>query len=295
MSSSINENFRQRTLAGRAIVEGFGFWTGEDVRVEMVPAPENSGVFFRRIDSPDAAPLPARLEYRTAKPRQTSLVRGETRVDMVEHLLAAVRGAGIDNLEIRVNASEIPGFDGSARFFLTALERAGIREQSAPRRRRIVRETYRFGNKEQWIEVRPASGGVPIYGYTLDYPPTSDGTPNPIRPQRFETALDAESFRSAVAPARTFLLETEAQQLLSLGLCRRVSERDVLVFGPDGVIGNKLLFDNECARHKVLDMIGDFSLTDEIVVGEIRACRTGHQQNADALAELLEAIEPEEA
>lgn len=293
MNSFAHETQYQRTLAAKAVIDGFGFWTGEDVRVEMVPAPENSGVFFRRMDRADSEPVPARLEFRAAKPRQTSLERGDVRVDMVEHLLAAVRGAGIDNLEIRTNASEIPGFDGSATPFLAAIQSAGIIVQRAVRRQRIVRDVFRIGTKDQWIEIRPASGPYSVYRYEIDYPPLSDGTPNPIKPQTFAMALAPESFAAQIAPARTFLLESEAKQLLALGLCRRVSERDVLVFGPDGVIGNTLRFENESARHKVLDMIGDFSLTETPILAEITAHRTGHQQNAEALGELLEAIEPE--
>lgn len=293
MSFSAQDRANQRTLADKAVITGFGFWTGEDVRVEMIPAPENSGVFFRRVDLADSEPVPARLEFRTAKPRQTSLERGDVRIDMVEHLLAAVRGAGIDNLEIRASASEIPGFDGSAAPFLAAIQSVGVVSQRALRRQRIVRDVYRFGTKDQWLEIKPATGPYSVYRYEIDYPPLADNAPNPIRRQAFAAILDAETFAAQIAPARTFLLDSEAKQLLALGLCRRVSEKDVLVFGPDGVIGNTLRFENECARHKVLDMIGDFSLAETPILAEITAHRTGHQQNAEALAELLEAIDPE--
>lgn len=293
MGEEKNFEYVQRTV-GRAVrVEGFGFWTGQDVCLEFVPAEAGSGVRFVRTDLPGSEPIPARLACRVSKPRQTSLGFRGVRVDMVEHVLAAVAACGVDNLEIRVNGPEMPGLDGSSAPFFAALQKARIVSLGLPRPVRVVREPFVFESGSARIEFLPSNGGGVSFGYRLDYPTAPDGRRNPIPAQEFQSALSAETFGEEIAPARTFLLESEAKQLLALGLCHRVSERDVLVFGSDGPIGNRLRFDNEAARHKTLDMIGDFSLAETPIVGCLRGCRSGHQQNADALAEWLERVKPE--
>lgn len=278
---------RQKTLAKPIRVDGFGFWTGQDVRFEFCPADENAGIRFIRTDRPEAPPIPARVEYRDRKPRQTSLTYGEARVDMIEHVMAALAGAGIDNAEIRIDGAEMPGLDGSALPFFEAILEAGIAEQSAERSQTIVREAFRIGDDSTGLEIAPTGEDVSLYAYRLEYPTPSDGRPNPIRPQSFEIRLTAEIFGREIAPARTFLLRSEADYLLSRGLCQRVSPKDVLVFDDDGPLENRLRFENEPARHKILDLIGDFALGGRPILGEFRATKTGHQQNADALTTIL--------
>ncbi|MBO7680857.1 MAG: UDP-3-O-acyl-N-acetylglucosamine deacetylase, partial [Thermoguttaceae bacterium] len=136
----------------------------------------------------------------------------------------------------------------------------------------------------------PPQGTNSLYRYEIDYTDAAGGRGG-IVSQFFESLLTEEAFLDEIAPARTFLLESEAQQLRAAGLCQRVQYGDVLVFGQDGPIGNRLLWENECARHKVLDMIGDFSLADTPILGTFRARRTGHSQNAAALRELLKILD----
>lgn len=281
----------QRTIARRAFVSGFGFWSGQDVLLEFLPAPEDYGIRFVRTDLAGEPPLPALVDYRIAKPRQTSLADGDLRVDMIEHVMAAFRGLSIDNCQIKIGGPEMPGIDGSAAPFVEAIQEAGIWLQSSPKRIRVLREPIHLAGENWEIEASPSVSGETVFSYELDY---SDSTsPHPIGRQAFEVRLTPEIFVREVAGARTFLTESEAEQLLELGLCGRVTSRDVLVFGPNGPIENRLRFDNECARHKVLDMIGDFALADALIVGSFRARRTGHQQNAELLLEVLDRTEIE--
>ena len=282
--------FSQTTIAKRAVLLGFGFWTGTDITVEFLPAPPGSGIYFVRTDLPSAPPIPALVTHRVDKPRQTSLAAEGAQVDMVEHLLAAVRAMGVSNLEIRVSSAEMPGFDGSARPFALALKEAGKQEQRVPQPVRVVRNTYRFGDDQRWIEISPPQGMNALYRYEIDYT-GADGAHSGIGSQFFESTLTEETFLDQIASARTFLLESEAQQLRAAGLCQRVQYSDVLVFGQNGPIENHLLWENECARHKVLDMIGDFSLADTPILGTFRARRTGHSQNAAALRELVKILD----
>ena len=283
----------QRTLVRRAEVAGFGFWTGKDVLLEFLPAPENYGIRFSRTGS-DSEPVPALLENRAEKPHQSSLTDGAVRFDMVEHVLAALAGEQIDNCLVRINGEEMPGIDGSSRPFSEAIRAVGIKEQNAPRRLRVLMSPVRLEGEWGWIEALPSEAGEISYRYELDYS-RHESAPTTLQKQSFEVTFysDAEKsadhfFETEVAPARTFLTSAEAYRLLEMGLCKRVTPRDALVFGPEGPIDNTLRYPDECARHKVLDMMGDFSLGGALLVAKVRAHCTGHVQNAALLKMILE-------
>ncbi|MDO4586174.1 MAG: UDP-3-O-acyl-N-acetylglucosamine deacetylase [Planctomycetia bacterium] len=289
----------QRTIAKEVYVDGFGFWTGQDVRLRFCPASEDSGIRFFRTDLSHSLPISAHIENRIDKPRQTSLANATAQVDMVEHVLAAVRAAGIDNCDLCINGPEMPGCDGSSRPFFLALKEAGAIEQSKDRLFKKITEKMRFGDNNAWIEIRPSNDEKMILNYQLVYDSFSQlvsdekGLPEkvkrqqPIVNQEYHFELNAENFEKELMISRTFLLEKEAEMLLKNGLCQRVSAKDVLVFGENGPIDNVLYYENECARHKIIDMIGDFSLSKYHWIGEFYACRTGHQQNANILRQLL--------
>lgn len=273
----------QHTLAQPAIVEGFGFWTGQDIRVEFHPARIDAGLTFVRTDLPNQPVIPVSPEFQLIKPRQTSLLNDDAQVDMVEHLLAALYGLQIDNCEIRVNAPEMPGIDGSSQFFAAAILKAGIITQPAIRPKRVVYKNFRVGTDESWIEAKPSYNGLTQFVYHLDY-----GNENPIQRQSYRFVFSPENFILQLMSCRTFLTKVEADQLLAMGLCSRVSPRDVLVFDErHQPIDNHLLFPDECARHKVLDMLGDFALGGCDWVGEFTAYRSGHHLNVDCVRELL--------
>ena len=273
----------QHTLAKPAIVEGFGFWSGKDIRVEFHPAKAGTGLYFVRIDLPNQPVIPVSPDYHFIKPRQTSLVNGESQVDMIEHVAAALFGLQIDNCEIRVNSAEMPGLDGSSQIFVAALLNAGIITQPATRPKRVVYKDIRVGNDRNWIEAKPSYTGETKFVYHLDY-----GDDNPIERQSCRFVFSPEHYILHLMSCRTFLTKAEADQLLAMGLGSRVSPRNVLVFGENRLpIDNTLLFPNECARHKVLDMLGDFSLGGCDWVGEFVAYRSGHHLNVECVRELL--------
>lgn len=273
---------KQRTLAGSACVAGFGYWSGKDVTVEFRPALPGAGIVFFRSDLPQARPIPASVERRVEVPRRTALALGAASVEMVEHILAALYGLGIDNCEIHASGAEMPGCDGSALPFVEALTAAGIVEQPPAKRRLIVTEVTRVGNDETWVEARPGKPDQLSIKYRLDYGPESA-----IGRQTIELAIDENSFLRELAAARTFLLEEEAQWLRSRGLGSRVTNRDLLVFGSAGVIDNELRFEDECVRHKALDLVGDLALAGCDIAGHIIAFRSGHRLNAELVRVLL--------
>jgi UDP-3-O-[3-hydroxymyristoyl] N-acetylglucosamine deacetylase len=263
-------------------VAGFGYWSGRDVTVELRPAPTGSGITFVRGDLSPPLRIGAEVQKRIEVPRRTTLATGGAQVEMVEHVLAALYGLAIDNCEVWASAPELPGLDGSCQPIVEAIAAAGILEQKASRRRLIVTDITRVGNDECWVEARPVKSGGLHIEYKLDYGPN-----NPIGRQTIELAVTPKSFQQELASARTFIMEDEAQWLRDRGLGTRVTRQDLLVFGPDGPIDNPLRFEDECVRHKALDLIGDLALAGCDLVGQFIAYKSGHRLNADLVRILL--------
>lgn len=279
----------QRTLAAAAVVEGVGYWSGADVRVEFRPAAADTGIVFVRRDLPGEPRIPATVDCRTEIPLRTVLRHGTASVEMIEHLMAALAGVQIDNCEVWVDRPEMPGCDGSALPFVAALEAAGTVVQAAPRAVRTISRILRLGNAESWIEARPGRGTGAVLHYELDY-----GAGNAIGRQSLEIALKPQFFRSHLAPARTFLLESEARALQAQGLGQRATTKDLLVFGRHGPIENTLRFPDECVRHKLVDMVGDLALAGCDLAGRIVAYRSGHRLNAELVRRLLAEQAPQD-
>jgi len=279
----LNFAFRkQQTLKNPVSISGFGYWSSLDVQVEFRPAPVDSGIVFVRRDVAETVRIRANLANRAEAPRRTSLQSRGCSVDMVEHIMAALSGLNIDNCEVWVNRAEMPGCDGSSQPFVEALLRAGIQTQSQQRPRLVVEKPIRVGTSENWIHATPNQAGHFQLSFALDYPlhPV-------IGSQKLDMIIDSNSFQKQLAPARTFILKHEAEYLNRQGLGKRATFKDLLVFDENGPIQNSLRFDNECARHKALDVIGDFALAPFDIVGTFTAFRSGHKLNAEMVESLL--------
>lgn len=272
----------QHTIAKTVEVTGFGYWSGQDIRVEFRPADVGTGLVFVRRDIAALPRIAAVVANRIETPLRTTLSSEGVAVEMVEHVLAACAGLEVDNCEIWVDQPEMPGCDGSSQAFVDALTRAGVVEQKAIRERLVVKEVTRVGDGESWVEIRPRPRGGFSLRYRLDY-----GSDSAIGRQTIELVVTPSAFRRELAPARTFLLEAEAEWLRSRGLGTRVTVQDLVVFGDQGPIGNELRFDDECVRHKALDLVGDFALAGCEIVGQVIAHRSGHRLNAELVRALL--------
>jgi UDP-3-O-[3-hydroxymyristoyl] N-acetylglucosamine deacetylase len=273
---------QQRTIANSAQVEGFGYWSGRDVRVEFQPAGPNTGVVFVRDDLDKPARIPATVAARVESPRRTTLRAGAASVEMVEHIMAALAGLRIDNCEVHVNAPEMPGCDGSSLPFVEALSAAGVVTQNAARLALVVREVTRLGDIDSWVEARPSTSPGMSVKFRVDY-----GSGNAIGRQTLTLPITPDSFRRELAPSRTFMLKSEADWLVAQGLGVRASAKDLLVFDQDGPIDNELRFRDECVRHKMLDLVGDLALAGCDLIGHFVAHRSGHRLNAELVRVLL--------
>ena len=272
----------QQTIGRPAKVGGFGYWSGRDVSVEFRPAAADTGIVFVRGDLERPVRIAATPHNRIETPRRTTLADGGATVEMVEHILAALAGLRIDNCEVWVDRPEMPGCDGSSLPFIAALQEAGVVTQSSWRTQLVVTEITRVGNEESWVEARPTrTAGMSLH-CRLDY-----GTGNAIGRQAIQLPVTPETFVRELAPARTFILQPEAEWLRSRGLGARATYRDLLVFGEHGPLDNELRFPDECVRHKALDLIGDLALAGCDLVGQFVAHRSGHRLNFELVRVLL--------
>ena len=259
------------------------------MQVEFRPAPPHTGVVFIRSDLDPPRRIAADVQHRIEVPRRTNLAGSGAQVEMVEHVLAALSGLAIDNCEVWVNGSELPGLDGSCQPLVEALVSAGIVQQSPLRRRLVVTDVTRVGDDECWVEARPSRTAGLTIKYRLDY-----GSSSPIGRQTIELKITPSVFRTELAPARTFILAEEAEWLRQRGLGQRVTNQDLLVFGPEGPLDNTLRMENECVRHKTLDLIGDLALAGCDIAGHFIAHRSGHRLNAELVKVLLHEGQIEE-
>jgi len=280
----------QRTLRTPVEFSGVALHSGETIDARILPASPDSGIEFVRTDLPDAPPIPAHITYRSAKERRTRLQRGTAQVDTVEHLLAAARGLGIDNLTVELSGQELPGMDGSALPFVELFTRAGLVEQ---------KQQARFFQLTEPVFVR--EGGATLVALPIDeevlrlqYVATFDEASNAGGGGGGSLAIDMtpESFEKDVAPARTFCLASEVEALRAAGLGKGATRENTVVVG-DGE--TQLRMDHEPVRHKILDLIGDLALLGADLGAHVIATRSGHALNAELVRQLHDLMQSQES
>ncbi len=263
----------QTTLRDAIAFEGAGLHTGAPARVRVLPAPAGHGLRFRLND---AVEFPARGDYVVETVRATVLGVGEHRVSTVEHLLSALLGCGVDNALIAVDGPEIPVADGSAKVFADAVEAVGLATLHEARIRWIPSEPRVFRDGEKLLIVAPAASFR--VRMTVDYPA-------PIGAQYVEAEIGPETYPREVAPNRTFGFLHEVEALVKRGLAQGGTLENAVVFGPDGPLA-PLRDPNEPARHKILDLVGDFALLGAYPQCEVIAIKSGHKLHCTAVREL---------
>ena len=264
----------QTTLRSAIEFSGVGLHTGRPARVRVLPAPAGSGLRFR-LD--DAVEFPAHPDYVVDTRRATVLGLGEHRVSTVEHLLSALCGCGVTNALIAVDGPEIPAADGSALEFVHAIDAAGIVEQVPVQLRNVIREPHLFRDGDKLLAVVPA----PAFRVrmTIDFPA-------PVGAQYVD--YDGTGYRNTIAPNRTFGFRHEVEALLERGLALGGSLDNAVVFDTDGPM-QPLRAPDEPARHKVLDLIGDFALLGAYLQCEIVAIKSGHALHFAAVRALVDS------
>jgi UDP-3-O-acyl N-acetylglucosamine deacetylase len=286
----------RRTLARPCTFSGITLFTGALGSFSIHPSAR--GILFRRVDLPGQPAIPATAAHIVPESRRTVLSANPSdktapTIQTVEHLLSALAGLGITDATIDLTGPEIPIADGSSLPFVEAILAAGIvpSASSTPNPVAIVTEPIVIEHGPACIEAHATDRPGLELTYKLEYPP---GGPIPGQQASIFIPLGppAPDYASQVAPARTFCLAAEAQQMRAMGLFAHLTPREMLVVGDRGPIDNAYLFDNEPARHKLLDLLGDLSLAARPIQARITATRTGHAHNhamARALAGIVSA------
>ncbi|MDD5653990.1 MAG: UDP-3-O-acyl-N-acetylglucosamine deacetylase, partial [Candidatus Omnitrophica bacterium] len=262
---------KQKTIEREISISGIGLHTGNKVKVIFKPAPVDSGINFVRTDLPAKPKVKADINSLLAQsrsPRRTSIGGAEFDIQTIEHLMSALAGSGIDNLTIEIDNKEVPGMDGSSLNFLEALSKAGIIEQEKERQVFALKDPIFIEEEGSYIIAFPSSEFK--ISYTLDYRHPY------LKTQFLEVKIDGQNFQALLAPARTFCLEEEAAQLQSQGLGCGANYDNTLVVGKNGVVKNKLRFEDEFIRHKILDLLGDLYLLGSPLKAHVIAIRSGH-------------------
>jgi UDP-3-O-[3-hydroxymyristoyl] N-acetylglucosamine deacetylase len=275
----MRKSTKQTTLRSAVETQGIGLHTAVPVQVRLVPAPPDTGYVFRRTDL-GGFEIPATVESVAHCGYATTLMRTGVMLSTVEHLLAALRGLGVDNVFIEVDNLEVPIMDGSAEDFAEMIERAGIVEQPLARRALLVREKVSFEQGNRRISVEPAD--TYQIDCTIDFPHPLIGV------QRLVVELSDGAFSRDIAAARTFGFEQEVETLRKANLIRGGSLDNAIVLTPDGMLNQTgLRFRDEFVRHKILDIVGDLALLGMPLLGRVTAERSGHIMHAGLMSKLL--------
>jgi UDP-3-O-[3-hydroxymyristoyl] N-acetylglucosamine deacetylase len=252
--------------------EGVGLHTGAQASMEIHPAGPDAGIAFNA----GGVRIPATAEFAAQSPLATVIGRDGVTISTIEHVLSALLACGVSDAEIVLDGPEIPILDGSAKPYVEAIERVGIARSDEPRPVFAPQEAMEFRDGDRAVVILPAKAFC--VRYVGDYPA-------PIGTHYFAAEVTPQVFREQIAPARTFAMLRDVEAMRAKGLARGGSLDNALVYGEDGPM-QTLQWPNEVARHKALDLIGDFALLGAWPQCEIIAIKSGHAMHARVIGEL---------
>ncbi|MBZ5565894.1 MAG: UDP-3-O-acyl-N-acetylglucosamine deacetylase [Acidobacteriia bacterium] len=269
----------QQTVASSVVISGIGLHTGVKVSVRLCPAPANTGIIFKRIDL-EGFRIEASSRHIARVSYATSLMKKGVLISTTEHLLSALAGLRLDNVMVEIDNLELPILDGSARPFVEALAKAGVRRQRARRMHVKVLKTVEIAEGGKRIAVHPSETLRMTYRINFPHPL--------IGQQELEFTPGVDDYAREIAPARTFGFIEEVEMLRRSGLIRGGSLENAVVLTREGVLNPAgLRFPNEFCRHKMLDLIGDLALLGRPLIGQVIAERAGHALHAQLVSQLL--------
>lgn len=301
---------KQQTLKAPVSFSGKGLHTGVNVNMTVRPAEADRGIIFRRIDVEGAPEIPALCDYVVDTSRGTTIENGGQRVSTIEHILSALWTLGVDNALIDIDAPETPIMDGSAREYARAIREAGIEEQEAERKYYTVTEKMVYTIPEKGVAIILYPDDEFSVSLHVDYNSKVIGN-------QYATFVPGDDYAAKIAPCRTFVFLHELEPLMKLNLIkggdldnaivvvenpvpdeqlehlkRLFNKQDIRITG--GYLNNlELRFNNELARHKLLDLLGDFALLGKRIKGRVWATRPGHFANTEFMKQLKRTIRKE--
>ena len=303
---------KQKTIKTEVSLTGVGLHTGREVTMTFKPAPVNNGFTFVRIDLEGHPIIEADANYVVNTQRGTNLEKLGVKIQTPEHVLAALEGCDLDNVIIELNASELPIMDGSSKFFVEAIEQAGIEEQNAKRNVYVVKEIISFTDETTGSEILVMPSDQYCVTAMVDFGTKILGTQN-------ATMKGISEFKSEISSSRTFSFLHELESLLDNGLIKGGDLNNAIVyvdkeisastmenlkvaFGkdsiavtPNGILDNLTLhYPNEAARHKLLDVVGDLALIGTKIQGKVIANKPGHFVNTQFAKKMAKLIKIEQ-
>lgn len=273
---------KQRTLKQRISATGVGLHSGEKVTLTLNPAPADHGVVFKRIDLPDTPVIQVNPKAVNDTRLSSALESSGARVATVEHLMSALAGLGVDNVLIELTAAEVPIMDGSSGPFIYLLQTAGLQELDAPKKFVRILKPVEVKDGDKWAKFTPHHGFKAEF--TIDFA-------HPVFEYSGKTVVidyDSQSYVDDISRARTFGFMHEVEYLRANGLARGGSLDNAIVLDEYKILnGGGLRYDDEFAKHKVLDAIGDLYILGYPIVGQFSAFKSGHALNNQLLRALL--------
>jgi len=304
----VNTEIKQKTIKDEISLTGVGLHTGKDVTLTFKPAPANSGFSFKRVDLEGEPVIEADANYVTNTQRGTVLEKNGVTIQTSEHVLAALVGLGIDNTIIELNAAEPPIMDGSSKFFVEAIEKAGVVELDAFREEFVITDIVSYIDEESGSEILVMPSKEYQITTMVDFGTKVLGTQN-------ATLNQISDFKKDISDSRTFSFLHEIEMLLEHGLIKggdlnnaivyvdkalspetmeklKVAfKKDSIAVKPNGILDNLTLhYPNEAARHKLLDVLGDLALVGTRIRGKVIANKPGHFVNTQFAKKLSKII-----
>ncbi|MCQ2377751.1 MAG: UDP-3-O-acyl-N-acetylglucosamine deacetylase [Victivallaceae bacterium] len=271
---------KQRTLASEGVLSGIALHTGARASLRMLPAPENTGIVFRRVDLPGKPEIRASVANVVDVQRGTTIASGKVAVYTIEHIMSSLHANFVDNCIVEMNGPEPPICDGSGIAFFETIRAAGVAEQNAE---------ARFFTPPRPLRVEKGGTRIVIFPNpdALNISCVTSFRGCPFDPQFFEFTLATDAYFAEIAPGRTFVDYNDLRMLIGAGLCKGGSlDAAAIIYNGAIICKEKLRFNNEIVRHKILDLIGDLFLAGCRIRGDVIAIRPGHPSNV-ALAGLL--------
>ena len=273
---------RQRTLKSLVSASGVGLHTGQKVRMTLRPAPADTGIVFRRVDLPSPVDVPARAELVGEARLASTLVKGDVKIQTVEHLMSALGGLGVDNAYVDLDAPELPIMDGSAGPFVMLIQQAGLEQQAAPKRFLRVLRRVEVTDGDKWARLEPYDGYKLSFSIDFRHPVIERST------QSVSIDFAETSYVKEIARARTFGFMHDVEDLRDSGLALGGGLDNAVVLDEYRVLNAEgLRFADEFIRHKLLDANGDLYLLGKPLLAAFSAHKSGHALNNRLLRVLL--------
>ncbi|MDY6972764.1 MAG: UDP-3-O-acyl-N-acetylglucosamine deacetylase [Thermodesulfobacteriota bacterium] len=275
-------DYRQRTLKEEVGCTGIGLHSGEKVKINIRPAPTNTGIRFVRTDLNDHPMVEARSDNVFDTTLATTIGSNGCRVSTIEHLMAAFFGLGVDNAVVEIDGPEVPIMDGSAAPFVFLIKSAGIKEQKDPKKFIVIRKPFSVDDGDRSVAIYPCKEIKITYMIDFEHPL--------LRNQQYELSFSGKEFVREISSARTFGFLKDVQMLKENGFAKGGSLDNSIVVDDFRIINEDgLRFKDEFVRHKILDFIGDLSIIGAAIIGHFVVKKSGHFLNQHMLGKLMEA------